>query len=71
MAGRQWASASQAFGVRFGEYPLEFLYASRNSYLELSQLLAGITVIPPMGLEQAKAEVVTRMLRQRPTHRQR
>jgi len=41
--------------IRKPEYPLEFLYASRISYLELSQLLAGITVIPPMGLEQAKS----------------
>lgn len=44
--------------ARKPEYPLEFLYANRNSYLRLNQLLAGITVIPPMPLDEAKAEVV-------------
>ncbi len=44
--------------ARKPEYPIEFLYANRNSYLRLNQLLAGITVIPPMPLDEAKAEVV-------------
>lgn len=29
------------------EYPLDFLYLSRESYLALSDLVGGITVIPP------------------------
>ncbi len=45
--------------ARKPEYPLEFVYVSRNSYLTLSRLLGGITVVPPMPLEQAKAEVVS------------
>jgi thymidylate kinase len=45
--------------ARKPEYPLEFVRSSRISYLKLSQLLEGITVIPPMPLEQAKAEVVS------------
>jgi thymidylate kinase len=51
--------------ARKPEYPLEFVRSSRISYLKLSQLLEGITVIPPMPLEQAKAEVVTCVLGQR------
>ena len=45
--------------ARKPEYPLEFVHVSRNSYLTLSRLLGGITVVPPMPLEQAKAEVVS------------
>ncbi|MBW4026314.1 dTMP kinase [Acidipila rosea] len=44
--------------ARKPEYPLDFLYANRNSYIRLSELLPGITVIPPLPLEDAKAEVV-------------
>ncbi len=44
--------------ARKPEYPLEFLHSNRDSYLRLSRILAGITVIPPMPLDQAKAEVV-------------
>ncbi len=44
--------------ARKPEYPLEFLHLNRAAYLGLSRLLSGITVIPPMPLELAKAEVV-------------
>lgn len=44
--------------ARKPEYPLDFLYSNRNSYLELHRLLGGITVIPPMSIDYATAEVV-------------
>ena len=51
------ADPDQAF-ARKPEYPLEFLHSNRNSYLQLSDVLGGITVIPPLAIEDAKAHVV-------------
>jgi thymidylate kinase len=48
--------------ARKPEYPLEFLRSNRNSYLQLSDFLGGITVIPPMPLEEVKAEVARQVL---------
>ena len=48
--------------ARKPEYPLEFLRSNRNSYLQLSDFLGGITVIPPLPLDEAKAEVATQVL---------
>jgi thymidylate kinase len=36
--------------ARKPEYPLEFLHTNRQSYLELCQLVGGITVIAPMPI---------------------
>ncbi len=47
--------------ARKPEYPLEFLHLNRRAYLDLSELLGGITVIPPMPLPEAKAEVMGRV----------
>jgi thymidylate kinase len=44
--------------ARKPEYPLEFLEINRNAYLALSRLAGGITVIPPMPLEEVKLEVL-------------
>jgi thymidylate kinase len=44
--------------ARKPEYPLDFLTTNRNSYLRLSRLLGGITVISPAAIEDAKAEVI-------------
>ena len=44
--------------ARKPEYPLDFLHSNRDSYLRLSRVLSGITVIAPMPLELAKIEVV-------------
>jgi thymidylate kinase len=44
------------------EYPLPFLIENRNAYLRLGEFLGRMTVIPPMPLEQAKAEVASRVL---------
>jgi thymidylate kinase len=43
--------------VRKPEYPLEFVRRNRDSYLKLSRLVSGITVIPPLPVEQATAMV--------------
>ena len=39
--------------IRKPEYPLEFVRRNRDSYLRLSRLAGGITVIPPLPVEQA------------------
>lgn len=49
--------------ARKPEYPLDFLHSSRNAYLALSEMLGGITVIPPLPLELAKAEVLAHVCR--------
>ncbi len=49
--------------ARKPEYPLEFLHANRESYLMLSRLLVGITVVTPKPLGLAKREVVQSVLR--------
>lgn len=41
------------------EYPLEFLIDSRRRYHGLAPLV-GMTIVPPLPLEEAKAEVVRR-----------
>lgn len=44
--------------ARKPEYPLDFLYICRESYLTLSQLAGGITVIAPMSVGEAEREVL-------------
>lgn len=44
--------------ARKPEYPLEFLQENRRSYLKLSQLIGGITVIPPMPIEEVTREII-------------
>ena len=51
------ADPDQAF-ARKPEYPLEFLHSNRNAYLSLNDVLGGITVIPPLPIVEAKAEVL-------------
>ena len=58
------ADPEQAWS-RKREYPLEFVELNRRSYLQLSSLLGHITVVPPLPLDEAKAQVasyVTRLL---------
>ena len=43
------------------EYPLDFLQENRRTYLQLSDFLGTACVVPPLALEQAKAEVVGRV----------
>jgi thymidylate kinase len=44
--------------ARKPEYPLEFLHRNRNSYLALSDLIGGMTVIPPMAINAVKSEIL-------------
>ena len=39
------------------EYPVTFLYLCRRSYHRLARLLGSMTVIPPLGLDDAMREV--------------
>jgi len=48
--------------ARKPEYPLEFLHISRASYFALIGLIGGITVIPPMSIEEAEQEVLRHAL---------
>ncbi len=50
------ANPVEAF-ARKPEYPLEFLHSNRNAYLALSKILGGMTVIPVMPIDKAKAEI--------------
>src|SRR6202453_3163784 len=40
------------------EYPLEFLYTNRQSYLALAELVGGMTVIAPMPVNQVERAVL-------------
>lgn len=40
------------------EYPLDFLYTCRESYLTLSELLGGFTIIAPLPIPRVEAEVL-------------
>jgi thymidylate kinase len=44
--------------ARKPEYPLEFLHSNRQSYLDLSNLVGGMTVLPPMPIEEVRRKVL-------------
>jgi thymidylate kinase len=44
--------------ARKPEYPVEFLITCRASYMALSELLGGMTVIPPMPVKDVERAVV-------------
>jgi thymidylate kinase len=44
--------------ARKPEYPLEFLISNRNLYLQLSEFLDDVIVIPSRSIQEAKAEVI-------------
>ena len=47
----------EAAYVRKPEYPLEFVRDNRENYLRLARL-AGMTVVPPLPIEEAKANML-------------
>jgi thymidylate kinase len=50
--------------ARKPEYPVEFLHSSRASYMALSKLIGGMTIIPPMSVQDVKAMVLKQVLKQ-------
>lgn len=44
--------------ARKPEYPLDFLYVCRESYLTLSELAGGMTVITPMSVGEVEQEIL-------------
>ncbi len=42
----------EAANRRKPEYPLEFVRRNRDAYLKLSRLVGGVTVLPPLPVEQ-------------------
>jgi thymidylate kinase len=48
--------------ARKPEYPLEFLCSSRASYLALSELVGGVTVIVPQAVEDVERQVLYQVL---------
>jgi thymidylate kinase len=44
--------------ARKPEYPLEFLYTNRQAYLDLSDLIGGMTVIAPMSVQEVEHAVL-------------
>lgn len=45
--------------ARKPEYPLEFLYNCRESYLTLSELIGGLTIIPPNPVPEVHRQIVS------------
>jgi thymidylate kinase len=48
--------------ARKPEYPLDFLHRSRASYLALSELVGGITVISPQPVQDVERQVLQQVL---------
>ncbi len=44
--------------ARKPEYPLDFLYFNRQAYLNLSDLIGGITIIAPMPIDEVQRAVI-------------
>jgi thymidylate kinase len=52
--------------ARKPEYPLEFLFFCRASYMTLSALVGGMAIIPPMPVQEVEREVLQHALKQLP-----
>jgi thymidylate kinase len=48
--------------ARKPEYPLEFLYLCRESYLTLNELVGGMTIIPPLPVHEVERQVLNHAL---------
>lgn len=48
--------------ARKPEYPLEFIYINRQSYLDLSHLIGGMTIIPAGPIQAVQAQVLQQAL---------
>lgn len=49
--------------ARKPEYPLSFLHESRRSYMRLTRMLGGMTVIPPLPIEETRHMILSLFLR--------
>lgn len=47
----------EAAHIRKPEYPLEFVRKNRDSYIALSHVVRGITVLPPRSVEETTAKI--------------
>jgi thymidylate kinase len=48
----------EAARARKPEYPVEFMHKNRAAYMKLAAVLKTLTIVPPLGLDEAKAAVV-------------
>jgi hypothetical protein len=48
----------EAARERKPEYPVDFMRECRRAYKDLARIVGGITIIPPLELEPAKAAVL-------------
>jgi len=48
----------EAARARKPEYPIDFVRLNRQAYFDLDRLVGGLTIIPPMAIEEAKRQVV-------------
>lgn len=62
------ADPQDAF-VRKPEYPLQFLHSNRKSYLRLAHIADWITIIPPLPIDAAVAQVTSSVSRVLPVNR--
>jgi thymidylate kinase len=46
--------------ARKPEYPVDFIRLNRQAYFDLDRVVGGLTVIPPLAIEDAKKAVVSR-----------
>jgi thymidylate kinase len=52
--------------ARKPEYPLEFIYINRQSYIDLSELFPEAVVIPPLTVEDVTRSIIDRVMKARP-----
>lgn len=48
--------------ARKPEYPIEFIRINRRSYMDLSRILGGMTIIPSIPIEDVKREILAHAL---------
>jgi thymidylate kinase len=53
----------KAARARKPEYPLDFIYINRRAYLDLADMIGGLTIIPAGPIEQMKADVLRHAFR--------
>ncbi|HEY3705925.1 MAG TPA: thymidylate kinase [Terracidiphilus sp.] len=53
----------KAARARKPEYPLDFIYINRRAYLDLADILGGLTIISPGPVQQMQADVLRHAFR--------